>query len=69
MFRLEQKHSRNLGKDAAPVDAESLIAEQSVWAAVTGSVIAIIGFNVIWAYTASVSGRSGAIVIASASSP
>ncbi|MFQ5548820.1 MAG: hypothetical protein ACE5FV_11040 [Woeseia sp.] len=57
MFRLEQKHSRNLGKGAAPANAERLIAEQSVRAAVTGSVIAIACFNVIWAYTASASGR------------
>lgn len=57
MFRLKQKHSRNLGQESVPVSAEKLIAAQSVRAAVTGALIAIICCNVIWAYTASVSGK------------
>ena len=57
MFRLRQRHSRNLGQDAAPVSAEKLIAAQSVRAALTGAAISIIIFNIMWAYTASVSGK------------
>ncbi len=57
MFRLRQKHSRNLGRDATLVNAEKLIAAQSVRAAITGAAIAIIMFNIIWAFTASASGK------------
>lgn len=57
MFRLRQKHSRNLDREIAPVNAEALIAAQSVRAALTGAAIAIICFNVIWVYTASASGK------------
>lgn len=57
MFRLRQKHSRNLGRDAALVNAEKLIAAQSVRAAITGAAIAIIMFNIIWAFTASASDK------------
>lgn len=57
MFRLRQKHSRNQGRDTVSVNAENLIAAQSVRAAITGAAIAIICSNVLWAYTASVSGR------------
>ncbi len=57
MFRLRQRHSRHLHEANTPVSAEKLIAAQSVRAAVTGAAIAIICSNVMWAYTASVSGR------------
>lgn len=57
MFRLKQKHSQNLGQDATPVNATRLIAVQSVRAAVTGAAIAVICCNLIWAYTASASGK------------
>jgi len=57
MFRLRQKHSRNLGRDTTLVNAEKLIAAQSVRAAITGAAIAIIMFNIVWAYTASASGK------------
>jgi len=57
MFRLRQKHSRNLGREVTLVNAEKLIAAQSVRAAITGAAIAIIMFNIIWAYTASASGK------------
>ena len=57
MFRLRQKHSRNLGRDAPLVNAEKLIAAQSVRAALTGAAIAIIMFNIVWAYTASATGK------------
>jgi hypothetical protein len=57
MFRLRQKHSRNVYKAAAPVSAEKLIAAQSVRAAITGAVIAIMAMNIVWAYTASASGK------------
>jgi len=57
MFRLRQKHSRNLDRESVPVNADKLIAAQSVRAAITGAVIAIIIFNIIWAYTASASGK------------
>ena len=57
MFRLRQKHSRNLGREVTLVNAEKLIAAQSVRAAITGAAIAIIVFNIIWAYTASASGK------------
>ena len=55
MFRLEQKHSHKVAQVTA--DAEKLLAVQSVRAAVTGAVIAIICFNLLWAYSASISGR------------
>ena len=57
MFRLRQKHSRNLRRDATLVNAEKLIAAQSVRAAITGAAIAIIMFNIVWAFTASASGK------------
>lgn len=57
MFRLRQKHSRNLHARSAPASAEKLIAAQSVRAAVTAAAITIISFNIVWAYMASVSGK------------
>jgi hypothetical protein len=57
MFRLSQKHSQNLGREIAAVNAEKLIAAQSVRAAVAGAAIAIIIGNILWAYTASISGK------------
>lgn len=57
MFRLYQKHSRNLDRDVAPVSVEKLLAAQSVRGAVVSAVIAVIGFNIIWAYTASLSDK------------
>jgi hypothetical protein len=57
MFRLYQKHSRNLDQDVAPVSVEKLFAAQSIRAAVTSAIIAVICCNVIWAYTASLSDR------------
>ncbi len=57
MFRLRQRHSRHLHEASPPVSAERLIAAQSVRAAITGAAIAIIMLNIIWAYTASASGR------------
>lgn len=57
MFRLRQRHSRNVYEKAAPASAEKLIAAQSVRAAITGAVIAVIAMNIVWAYTASASGK------------
>ena len=57
MFRLRQRHSRNVHYEAPPVSAEKLMAAQSVRAAITGAAITIIAFNIVWAYTASASGR------------
>lgn len=57
MFRLEQRHSRHLHEVSVPVSAEKLIAAQSVRAAITSAVITIILSNIIWAYTASASGK------------
>jgi hypothetical protein len=39
------------------VNAEKLIAAQSIRAAITGAAIAIIAFNIVWAFTASASGK------------
>jgi len=57
MFRLRQKHSQQHHEGYAPVSAEKLIAEQSVRAGITGAAITIIVFNILWAYTASASGK------------
>ncbi len=57
MFRLRQRHSRHLDDAKAPVNAKKLIATQSVRAAITGAAIAIMVFNILWAYTASASGK------------
>ncbi len=57
MFRLKQTHSKHLHDANVPVSAEKLIAEQSVRAAVTSAAIAIMVCNILWAYTASVSGK------------
>lgn len=57
MFRLKQKHSQHLHETNTPVSAERLIAEQSVRAAITGAATTIIVFNILWAYTASASGK------------
>jgi hypothetical protein len=57
MFRLRQKHSRYVYEESAPVNADRLIAAQSVRAAITAAAIAIIAFNIVWAYTASASGK------------
>lgn len=57
MFRLRQKHSRNLGQQSAPVDAEKLLASQSVRAAIIGAVAATIIFNVVWVFTAVATGK------------
>ena len=57
MFRLRQIHSRHLHEANTAVSAEKLIAAQSVRAAITGATISIIIVNLLWAYTASVSGR------------
>jgi hypothetical protein len=57
MFRLRQKHSRNVHAQAVPVSAEKLIAAQSIRGAITGAAIAVIAMNIVWAYTASASGK------------
>jgi len=57
MFRLKLRHSRHLDDKSPAVSAEKLIAAQSVRAAITGAAIAIIGSNILWAYSASASGR------------
>ncbi len=57
MFRLKHRHSRNFDESIAAVSAEKLIAEQSVRAAITSAAIAIMVFNILWAYTASASGK------------
>jgi hypothetical protein len=57
MFRLKQRHSRHLDQKRPAVSAEKLIAAQSVRAAITGAAIAIIASNILWAYSASASGR------------
>ncbi len=57
MFRLRQKHSRNLAHEWIPVSAEKLIAAQSPRAAITGAAIAIMIFNIVWVYTAVISDR------------
>ena len=57
MFRLKLRHSRHLDDKSPAVSAEKLIAAQSVRAAITGAAIAIIGSNILWAYSASTSGR------------
>ena len=57
MFRLRQRHSRHLDEKIPSVSVEKLIAAQSVRAAITGAAIAIIGSNILWAYSASASGR------------
>jgi hypothetical protein len=57
MFRLGQRHSRHLHEKKPPVSREKLIAEQSLRAAITGAAIGIIVSNILWAYSASASGR------------
>jgi hypothetical protein len=57
MFRLKHRHSRHLDQKRPAVSAEKLIAAQSVRAAITGAAIAIIASNILWAYSASASGR------------
>lgn len=57
MLRLRQRHSRNLGQAKVSVNAEKLLATQSARAAGTAAVVAIIVLNVVWAYTASASGK------------
>lgn len=57
MFRLRQKHSRFVYEESAPVNAERLIAAQSVRSAVTAAAIAIIAFNIVWVFTSSASGK------------
>jgi hypothetical protein len=57
MLRLRQKHSRNLDQAKVSVDADKLLATQSVRAAGTAAVVAIIILNIVWAYTASASGK------------
>ena len=57
MFRLGQRHSRHLHEKRPPVSAEILIAGQSLCAAITSAAIGIIVFNILWAYSASASGK------------
>jgi hypothetical protein len=57
MFRLRQKHSRNLGQESTPVDAKKLIGSQSVRAAIIGAATATIIFNVVWVFTAVGTGK------------
>lgn len=57
MFRLRQRHSRHLHETRPAVSAEILIGAQSLRGAITGAAITIIVVNILWAYTASMSGR------------
>lgn len=57
MFRLRQKHSRHIHEVKPQVSAEKLLAAQSLRAAITAALIAVIALNIVWAYTASASGR------------
>ena len=57
MYRLGQRHSRHLHEKRSPVSAEKLIAGQSLRAAITSAAIGIMVFNILWAYSASASGK------------
>jgi hypothetical protein len=57
MFRLRQRHSRHLHEKRSPASAEKLIAGQSLRAAMTSAAIGIMVLNILWAYTASASGK------------
>ncbi len=57
MFRLKLRHSCHLDDKSPAVSAEKLIAAQSVRAAITSAAVAIVGSNILWAYSASASGR------------
>lgn len=57
MYGLGQRHSRHLHEKRPPVSGQKLIAEQSLRAAITSAAIGIIVLNILWAYTASASGK------------
>ncbi len=57
MYRLGQRHSRHLHEKRPPVSGQKLIAEQSLRAAMISAAIGIIVLNILWAYTASASGK------------
>jgi len=57
MFRLNQKHSKTLGKPASIADGGSLLSAQSLPAAILAAVMAIILMNLIWMMSASLLNR------------
>jgi hypothetical protein len=57
MYRLGQRHSRHLHEKRPPVSGQKLISEQSLRAAMISAAIGIIVLNILWAYTASASGK------------
>jgi hypothetical protein len=57
MFRLNQKHSKNLGKAASEADGASILAAQSLPAAVLAAVMVVILMNLLWMMSASLLNR------------
>ena len=53
MFRLNQKHSKNLGKSTSPADGQSIMSAQSLSAAFLAALAAVLLLNVMWMVSAS----------------
>jgi len=57
MFRLNQKHSKNLGKVASRADGGAILSAQSLPAAVLAAVMVVVLMNLLWMMSASLLNR------------
>jgi hypothetical protein len=57
MFRLNQKHSKNLGNVVSQADGGSLLSDQSLPAAFLAAVLTVILMNLLWTMSASLLNR------------
>ena len=52
VLRLKQKHSQNLDRPPADIDAQALLDEQSLQRGLMGALVALLVLNAIWVYSA-----------------
>lgn len=57
MFRLNQKHSKNLGRTSSIIDGGALLSAQSLPAAILAAVMVVMLMNLIWMTSASLLNR------------
>lgn len=57
MFRLNQKHSKNLGKAASKADGASLLSAQSFPAAILAALMVVVLMNLLWMISAALLNR------------
>lgn len=57
MFRLNQSHSKHLGKPAPQADGQAIMAAQSVRGAIFAALASVVSLNIMWMVSASMLNR------------